>query len=194
MQLVMMKESLTDLPPVVLPTGYSLRHFRPGDEINWETVLNQSFGEVVPPRLFAGVMACDAACSPERVLFVTRDNVPVATASAWYKPEWGRDMGYVHYVGVSANHKGKKLGYWVSLAVLHRFVFEGRTQSVLQTDDHRVPAVKTYLELGFAPWLVEENQRQRWRAVIETNRFKALCPRLEQILAGPVHAMPVLNK
>jgi len=194
MQLVMMKESLADLPPVVLPAGYTLRHFHPGDEAHWERVLNQSFGEVKPPRLFAGVMARAAACVPERVLFVTWEDVPVATAAAWYKPElWGIDVGLVHNVGVSADHKGKKLGYWVSLAVLHRFVFEGRTRAVLLTDDHRVAAIKTYLELGFEPWLVEESQRQRWRAVIETSRFQALCPRLEQIVAGPVHAFPSLK-
>ena len=187
MQLVMMKESLAALPAVALPAGYSLRHFLPGDESNWERVLDQSFGVTNPPRRFVNIMGRDSACAPERILFIMYDGVAVATASAWYRPEWGAETGYVHYVGTSADHKGKKLGYWVSLAALHRFVFEGRSRAVLQTDDHRVPAVKIYLELGFEPWLVEENQRQRWRAIIETHRFQALCPRLEQSVAAPIH-------
>lgn len=165
MQLAMMRENLSDLPAVVLPEGYRLRHFRPGDEAGWEAVMEQSFGAKDPPWSFTATMGCDAACAPERVLFVTYDDVPVATASAWYRPEWGRDTGYVHYVGTSTRHAGRKLGYWVSLAVLHRFVFEGRARAVLQTDDHRVPAIKTYLQLGFVPWLVEEDQRQRWRTI-----------------------------
>lgn len=194
MQLVMVKKSLAGLQPVALPDGYGIRHFRAGEDKMWERVLDESFGPATPPRLFATTMGCDAACAPERILFVTRDDVPVATASAWYVPAWGASAGYVHYVGVCHGHTGRKLGYWVSLAVLHRFVFEGRSRAVLQTDDHRVPAIKTYLQLGFRPFLVEEDQRRRWRAVIETNGFQPLCPELEQVVSGPVHQCPELLK
>ena len=190
MQLVMVRNDLSGLPPVELPAGYGLRHFRPGDEPGWEQVMEQSFGERTPPWSFAEVMARDAACAPERVLFITHDGVPVATASAWYRPEWGTQTGYVHYVGASPEHGGKKLGYWISLAVMHRMVFEGRTRAVLQTDDFRVAAIKTYLRLGFLPWLVEEDQRQRWRAIIETNGLELLCPAWEELVTGPMHAMP----
>ena len=191
MQLVMLKESLAALPPLALPAGYSLRHFRPGDEGHWERVLDQSFGATNPPRRFVNVMGRDAACSPERVLFVTWDGAPVATASAWYRPEWGVETGYVHYVGASPAHKGRRLGFQISLAVLHRFVCEGRTRAVLETDDFRVPAIKTYLELGFQPWLVEADQRQRWRTIVETNGLQALCPALEGIVSGPIHEKPL---
>lgn len=190
----MMRKNLNDLQPVVLPGGYELRHFRPGEDGQWERILNESFGVIDPPRCFVSTMACDAACVPERILFITKDDVPVATASAWYNPAWGVATGYVHYVGVCPGHSGRKLGYWVSLAVLHRFVFEGRASAVLQTDDHRVPAVKTYLKLGFKPLLVEENQRQRWRTIIDTNRFQALCPELEQVVNGPIYQPSALPK
>lgn len=190
MQLVMVKESLAALPPVVLPEGYCLRHFRPGDEAGWERVMTAAFGEKDPPWSFAASMGRDAACAPERVLLLTCGDVPVATASAWYRPEWGPDTGYVHFVGTSPEHGGRKLGYWVSLAVLHRFVFEGRARAVLQTDDHRVPAIKTYLQLGFAPYLVDEDQRDRWRNALSANGLEALCPDLEQIVTGPMHDLP----
>ena len=186
MQLVMVKENLEDLPPVVLPDGYSIRHFLPGDEHHWENILNKSFGESNPPRSFDQIMGMDASCSPERVLFVTYKDIPIATASAWYIPSKGLKTGYVHYVGICPEHSGKKLGYLVSLAVLHRFVYEGRTRAVLQTDDFRVPAVKTYLQLGFQPFLVEEDQRQRWSNVINNNGFQELCPNLEEIVNGEI--------
>lgn len=190
MQLVMMKESLDDLPPVTLPEGYVLAHFLPGEEAGWELVMSEAFGEKDPPWSFAATMGRDAACCPERVLFIKQQGEAVATASAWYRPDWGLDTGYVHYVGGRPGHAGKKLGLLVSLAVLHRFVYEGRTRAVLQTDDFRVAAVKTYLQLGFRPWLVEEDQRERWRNVVETNGLQALCPELEEIVTGPLHAMP----
>ncbi|NSW56879.1 MAG: GNAT family N-acetyltransferase [Armatimonadetes bacterium] len=190
MQLVMMKHSLEGLPPVELPQGYELRHFVPGDEAGWEAVMAASFGQKEPAWSFRDVMGRDAACSPERVLLVTCRGQAVATASAWYRPEWGIETGYVHYVAADPAHSGKKLGHMVSLAVLHRFVFEGRTRAVLQTDDFRAPAIKTYLRLGFEPWLVEEDQRQRWRVVFETNRLQPLCPNWEEIIKGSIHTMP----
>jgi len=186
-QLAMVRENLDSLPAVVLPTGYSIRHFLPGDEQLWEDILNQAFGESDAPRSFHDMMATDAACSPERILFVTWNDIPVATASAWYIPKWGTDTGYVHWVATRPDHTGKKLGYWVSLAVLHRFVFEGRKRAMLRTDDHRVPAIKTYLQLGFIPYLVEDDQRQRWRTIIEANSFQAFCPSLDDIIAGQCH-------
>lgn len=190
MQLVMVKHSLADLPPVELPDGYALRHFVPGDEAGWEAVMAASFGRREPAWSFLDVMGRDAACSPERVLFITCEGQIVATASAWYRPEWGAETGYVHYVGADPAHCGKKLGHMVSLAVLHRFVFEGRSRAVLQTDDFRVPAIRTYLRLGFEPWLIEEDQRQRWRVVFESNGLQPLCPNWEELVSGPMHAMP----
>lgn len=190
MQLVMVKNSLADLPPVELPEGYRLRHFQAGDEAGWEAVMAASFGQKEPAWSFPDVMGRDAACSPERVLFLTCEGQIVATASAWYRPEWGMDTGYVHYVGADPKHSGRKLGYMISLAVLHRFVFEGRRRAVLQTDDFRVPAIKTYLRLGFEPWPVEEDQRQRWRVIFQSNSLQPLCPVWEEIINGPMHTMP----
>ena len=56
---------------------------------------------------------------------------------------------------------GRGLGFHVSLACTHIMAAEGRTSAVLQTDDFRLPAIKSYLRLGFAPLLMHENQRQR---------------------------------
>ncbi|NLB54442.1 MAG: GNAT family N-acetyltransferase [Lentisphaerae bacterium] len=187
MQLVMLRESLKDLPPVILPHGYMIRHFMPGDETHWERIMDDSFGKGEVARKFNSVMGNDAACSPERILFICYDEMPIATASAWYNPNWGLGTGYLHYVGVCSGHQGKKLGYSVSLAAMHRCVFEGRSRAVLQTDDHRVSAIKTYLKLGFVPWLVEDNQRKRWRTVLEENGFTEMCPDLKTILSGGVH-------
>ena len=45
-------------------------------------------------------------------------------------------------------------------------VREGRQRAFLSTDDFRLPAIRTYLKLGFEPYLVHENQRERWRKVL----------------------------
>lgn len=163
-QLVMKRENLAFLQPIELPLGYSLRHFRDGDEKAWENVINDSFKMQSD---FKKMMADDENFKPERVLFICFNDLPVATASAWHRPKFGDDVGYLHMVGVLSTHTGKGLGLQVSLAALHQMAREGKTSAVLETDDFRIPAIKTYLKLGFKPVIIHENQVQRWENIFK---------------------------
>lgn len=42
-QLVMKRDSLLDLPSILLPEGYGIRSFIPGDETAWETIICEAF-------------------------------------------------------------------------------------------------------------------------------------------------------
>lgn len=165
-QLMMRRPTLSGLDEVLLPQGYSLRHYMgSADDACWEQIISESFSQRYPAGYFEQRLKTSDVFLPERVLFICCKGEPVATASAWHSPKFGMTTGQVHYVGVLPGHQGKKLGYLISLAVLHRFVEEGFNDAVLETDDFRVPAIKTYIKLGFEPLLVDENQRQRWRDV-----------------------------
>ena len=186
-QLVMRRPDLHNLPAVHLPDGFHLRLFREGDERAWEIIIAESFHRELQPNEFENAIKSRPPFKPERVLFVVSNDVPVATATAWEEPKYGQEAGYLHMVGVRPGHQGKRLGYWVSVAVLHRFVVEGRKKAVLQTDDFRLPAVKTYLALGFEPLLVDENQRQRWPDVFAAlGRRDELVGRFADVLGGPL--------
>lgn len=160
---LVMRAPLMNLPECVVPASYSIRCFEPGDEHDWEEIIRDSFGDL--GASFDKMMRSDNPYQPERVLLACCDGRPVATASAWYRPEWGENTGYLHMVGTHSSHTRKGLGFQVSLAALHRMIAEGRTSAVLQTDDFRIPAIKTYLKLGFEPLIVHENQPERWRDV-----------------------------
>jgi mycothiol synthase len=59
----------------------------------------------------------------------------------------------------------------VSLAAMKQAKSEGFQRMALTTDDWRIPAIKTYLRLGFIPVVVHENQIKRWKDVLhEINR------------------------
>lgn len=162
-QLLMIQDDLGALPALQLPEGCGIRSFRPGDEAAWERIIAASFGG---EHSFERGMAADEAYKPERVWFVTDvAGQPIATASAWYRPQWSEDTGYLHMVGLIPEHAGKKLGYAVSLAALLQMVREGRTRAVLHTDDFRIPAVKTYLGLGFVPSLTDGSHLGRWQTL-----------------------------
>ncbi|SDX66494.1 GNAT family N-acetyltransferase [Paenibacillus sp. CF384] len=162
-QLFMVREDISTLPALTLPAGYGVRSLQPGDEKAWEHIINDSFGGNHP---FDREMASDEPYTPERVWFITDEqDVPIATASAWFRPQFGESTGYLHMVGLLQSQGGKKLGLYVSLAALLHMAREGFTRAVLNTDDYRIPAVKTYLNLGFVPVCTDSGHHARWQAL-----------------------------
>lgn len=186
-QLRMLRPDLNDLPDLVLPPGYQLRSYLPGDAAHWERILAASFGGDPARFSFERIMQRDPAYRPERVLFITAaDGTPVATASAWHRAGLLEGAGSVHYVGVVPEAQGQRLGYWMTLATLHHMRRDGFRRAMLSTDDFRLPAIKTYLRLGFEPLLAHENQRERWPKVLAELGMAAAAARFASILAGPV--------
>ncbi|MCQ6564036.1 GNAT family N-acetyltransferase [Paenibacillus mendelii] len=175
-QLVMLNPSLSELPPLQLAQGYSIRTFQPGDEAAWESIIGEAFGGAY---LFEH-MTKDDPYAPERVFFVCSDDQPVATASAWWRPQWGEFTGYLHMVGVLPSQAGKRLGYTASLAAMHRMAEENRSRAILNTDDFRIPAIKIYLNLGYEPVVDHPSHYDRWKLILtqlnEQERLSRLQP------------------
>jgi len=186
-QLLLFKPSLADLQPVALPAGYALRQFRDGDEASWNGLLDGAFDRPPGTTQFDREMRVDPEFRPERVLLIETAGSIVATASAWFEAKYGPRCGQVHWVATSPSHRGKKLGYWASLATLWQMHREGRTHAVLRTDDFRLPALRIYLEMGFRPALNHENQRERWRNILDNLKWPE---RFEDVLAGALETFP----
>jgi mycothiol synthase len=163
-QLVMARMHLQDLPEVQLEAGYSLRHFVHGDEAGWNVLIAKTFKSNYD---FDGTLLADPFYHPERVLFVEHSGEIVATACAWRSDKWGKNTGVLHMVGASPEHRGHQLGYQISLAALHQLVREGIHHVILQTDDDRLPAIATYIKLGFAPYLIDPNKGERWKKIYQ---------------------------
>ena len=181
-QLRMVRPNLEDLPELELPSGYGMRTYREGDEVHWAHIISDSFGgrkrtaqdtrnEITGRDVFI----------PDGLYFATHQDIPVGTACAWRESVDENDVGYVHMVGVVAEHTGHKLGKWVSLAVLIYFRDNGFKCSMLDTDDFRVPAVKTYLNLGFIPVYVEDGQTERWEKIFEKLGLPSMSAQIEKV-------------
>ena len=163
----MVRPQLADLPRLSPPSPFSVHAFRPGDDTAWNRIISDSFGRDAD---FEREIRQREPFHPDRVMFADVEGEPVATATAWYKAEEGPGRGHLHMVGRRSLAAAKGTGYWASLAALWQLRREGRCHVLLQTDDFRLPAIVTYLRLGFIPQVVHLNQPDRWRAVFATLR------------------------
>ena len=80
--------------------------------------------------------------------------------TAWHP--FGGELGWV--AGDPA-HAGKGLGRAVSAAVTARLLDAGYRNIHLYTEDWRLAALKTYLKLGYIPFLYSAEMPDRWQAI-----------------------------
>lgn len=167
-QLRMRRPDLEGLSAVIMPAGYRLRTYAPGDEEAWARIMNTGIGQSHTAERCRANLIERPQFRPEGLFFaVTEQDEAVGSACAWRRPEEGERSGYVHMVCVLPQHRGHRLGYWLSLAVLLRFREWELADALLDTDDFRISALRTYFDLGFVPLLREEDatQAERWDKV-----------------------------
>ena len=162
-QLQMRRAHLLDLPPIQLPEGYELRAYEPQDAESAAETLTLAFGDTwTVQKVLDELVENDFV---KTMFVVTSAGRVVATASA-ANPKELPATGYVHYVATHPDHTGKRLGYWISLATLHEFKKLGYQDAILTTDDFRLPAIRTYLRLGFSPENTDPSHTSRWAEVL----------------------------
>ena len=164
-----------------MPHGFILRTWQDGDEVAWGAIMDSQGGihtsggwlvhrvsekfvdrdEFTPSGCF---LVCD---------MTTPRQVPVASATMWRAATANHPTrGYLHMVGALPAYRGRGLGRAVSLAVLKAMASRGDTDAMLETDDARIPAIRSYLALGFTPVYTPDDgqrldHRHRWSAVLQ---------------------------
>lgn len=167
-QLVMSRKGLDDLPEMLLPEGYQIRAYQPGDETAWAEVIN-STGNLGNWDVNNSKenLTQRPQFWPDGLFLVTHNDEVVGTACAWRESPDDTEIGWLHMVAVKPEHQGKHLGYFVSLAVLRYFKAKDFLEVRLLTDDFRLAAIKIYLDLGFEPLYRDESHHNRWPIVFQ---------------------------
>lgn len=168
-QLNMIHRKLGELPEIVVPEGYGLRTWLPGDEAAWAEIMNAGVGQWTVEHVRERLVDMPQF-APDQVFFATHEGRAVGSACAWRLEPDERRKGYLHMVCALPEHRGQGIGRLVTLAVLHWFRDHGFEEVWLSTDDHRIPAVKSYLRLGFEPYIPDDAFRARWDAVLQQIR------------------------
>ena len=104
---------------------------------------------------------------PRGLFFALHAGRPVGTVCAWRNPADETRVGYVHMVGVLPEHRGKRLGWRLTVEVLKYLRGHGFSEARLLTDDFRLSAIRSYVGTGFEPLHTHPSHPGRWRGVFE---------------------------
>jgi mycothiol synthase len=169
----MRRPHLRDLPAVELPAGYRLRVAGPVDGPLLGQLLSAAFRETWDLEKVRGRLLEDPSVVAIHLIETLHGGL-VATASSRLMPDRYPGSGYLHWVGADPTESGKSLGRIITLVVLHDFLRRGLVDSVLETDDWRLPALATYLKCGYQPELRAPEDADRWAAVRDALRAGTL--------------------
>lgn len=164
-----MRRTVTDLPQTRVPGGYDLRTMTRSDMGAWASLLDRN-GELGRWDLDRArpLFAHGSPMPLDGSFLLSRGAAPVATAQLHlhtapddpYSP-----VPELGWVSVLPEHRGLHLGRTACSAVLRYAAEQGHRAIFLRTDDHRLAAIRTYLRLGFEPWMYDSSAPGRWQAV-----------------------------
>lgn len=154
---------LPDGAPRASSRGFAVREAVHGDEAGLAQVLAAAFGD----RTWSDERVQRELTGAEDVLevFVAEDEDGIVATASARRFEKFPGLGYVHWVAVAPEKRGQRLGRFVVEAVTEYFSRAGVPGVILETDDERLPAIATYLGLGFVPEYLADDHRPRWSQV-----------------------------
>jgi len=155
----------SELPVPTAPDDYKLFRYSPAFKGQWLDLLNESgeFGILDRKALRSQVLS---SLLPDGGALVSHEGRLVACAAACSYERF-EPYALLMFVVVLAAHRGRGLGTTVTVEVMRAARRVGRAGILLHTDDERLPAIRTYLKLGFEPdteW--EPSAKGRWEAVL----------------------------
>ena len=132
-----------------MPSGYTLHRINPEQAVELGDLLTLAFDETWDAERTNKELL--QAPDVHAVYGVMQQGKMVATASSQIRAHRSLTSGYVHWVGTHPDYRGKRLAYALVAKVLQDFVERGYEDAYLETQPFRLPAIKTYLRLGFIP-------------------------------------------
>ena len=160
---------MRSIPEFKIEDGYTIRNYRPGDEVVWTKICK--FGlleENEGIECWQKYMLDLDNLVPERDTFFAcdKDGNPVATCTA-FVPE--KNTGLIHMVGALPESRGHYLGYSLTVYGLEKLNNElscNNKMVCLKSDDWRLSALKIYLKCGFQPVLFDVGMEERWTDIL----------------------------
>jgi hypothetical protein len=153
-----MERDLTELPPIVLPSGYDWIPWSPSLLELHATTLAACFQQEIDATVFRSLGNGEGCLNlmreicrkpgflAESTWLVDYGGEAVGTVQGVCEPP---GMGAIQNLGILPRHRGKGLGSALLLQALHGFRLHGLRQARLEVTAHNEGAVRLYQRLGF---------------------------------------------
>lgn len=165
LQMIWPEHRLSSPPPIHVPHGYRLRTYRPGDEPGYYRLMELAGW---PDWDDARLQPWLARILPDSWFVLTDETSGQLVASAMGLHDhsdlhpFGGELGWV---AADPAHTGRGLGAVVSAAVTARLIRAGYRDIHLYSEPWRLAGLKTYLKLGYVPFMPTAEMAERWRTV-----------------------------
>lgn len=156
-----------------MPEGFAIRNFREGDTDAWLglCVAGQLIDKVGPEEFKKTITDFGPmGLEPGRDVFVVEhcDGRMAATITAFVYTAGPRaGEGLIHMVAADPAVRGRGLGNAMMTVAMGKLYGEGCETARLKTDDFRLPAIMSYINQGFMPYITQEDMNERWLCVLE---------------------------
>jgi GNAT superfamily N-acetyltransferase len=180
-EVFMIRPHLRDIPQVPFPEGFGIRALRTDEGALWTDIQRDAEPFFpVSDELFQDQFGDYLQNTQWRSYIVASPKGNgVGVISAWFAREFkGQDYGMVHWVATRPAYQGLGLAR-AALSFTLNQLSQWHERAFLGTQTERIPAIKLYLDFGFAPDLDPPGAREVWREVAA----KLSHPLLEQALA-----------
>ena len=134
----------------------------------WLDIMQHGLSDKREDASYYKTCMLDLPCYEEdKCFFIMYGGKAIATLTVVCDPE--TKDGLIHMVGSLPECRGKGVGNMLCAVADHVLKTTGMKTARLRTDDFRVPAIKTYLRIGFKPDLSTEDYVQRWDVICKTH-------------------------
>lgn len=145
-----------------LDPDYALRQYEPRDYQNFMSLI--AFSDLAGCSL----QYWDKQVLPDGFFIIIHEPTGkiVGACMAAHHPKPRHPLGAcLGWLAVDPAHRGKGIGAYLTGRVMNRIIQAGYKRVFLGTQDFRLSAIKTYLRLGWVPYLYDETMKIRWHSV-----------------------------
>src|SRR5438309_1776444 len=165
--LSLFRADLEDILEFELPANYTIRWYRPGDELHWLNIHKEADQyNAITPELFTQQFGSDPGVLEQRQCYLVNEcHAPIGTASAWFDDQFeGGPIGRVHWLALLPAYQGHGLSKPLMTAVCRRLRELGHTSAYLSTSSSRSSAIRLYLKFRFLPMIRNEREKEIWES------------------------------